>query len=73
MSKDIFDEMGLKWPSAAVARTEIKKFSGGLVSPKLMSNADSLGLGPAGRFTCGRKVAYPLASLIAWMRERSSN
>ena len=36
MDKDIFTKMAEKWPSALVARTEIKKFTGGLIAPATM-------------------------------------
>ena len=70
MEKDIFQEMAERWPSAVVARVEVERFTGGLISAKYMANLDSLKLG-CERITCGRKVAYPLASLITWMRDRS--
>jgi len=67
---DIFDSMAERWPSAVVARTEIEKFSGGLMSGKYMANLDSQKAGPA-RVTVGRKVAYPVRELVAWLRSRS--
>ncbi|NQT55745.1 MAG: hypothetical protein HQ551_05920 [Desulfobacteraceae bacterium] len=70
MRKDIFQEMANKWPSAVVARTEMEKFSGGIMSGKYLANLDSQGAGPE-RITCGRKVAYPIDSLVAWLRDRS--
>jgi hypothetical protein len=72
MQKDIFQEMADKWPSAIVARTEIAKFSGGLISAKYAANLDSLRQF-APRITIGRKVGYPVASLVAWLRTRSGN
>ena len=71
MTKDVFDEMASKWPSAVVARTEIAKFSGGLISAKYLANLDSLRQGPE-RIQCGRKIAYPVTTLVAWMRKRRS-
>ena len=73
MTKDVFDEMADRWPSAIVARVEVGKFSGGLLSPKTQANIDSLDLG-CERITVGRKVAYILAGengLIQWMRSKS--
>ena len=72
MTKDIFQEMADRWPSAVVARTEIDKFSGGLMSSKYIANLDSQGAGPVRRVVCGRKVGYPVESLTQWLRERSS-
>jgi len=71
MTKDIFEEMADKWPSAVVARVEVERFTGGLMSCKYIANLDSQGAGPE-RITCGRKVAYPIESLIRWLRDRSS-
>lgn len=70
MNKDVFDEMGKQWLSAIVARTEVERFSGGLLSSKYMANLDSLGRGPA-RVVIGRKVCYPVRELVAWLRERA--
>ena len=74
MEKDIFQEMDERWSSPVVARTEVERFTGGLMSGKYMANLDSQGAGPA-RVVCGRKVAYILKGengLVAWLRARSS-
>jgi hypothetical protein len=71
MGRDIYQEMGDKWQSAVVARTEVERFSGGMISGKYLANLDSQGRGPA-RVRCGRKVGYPVADLVRWMRERSA-
>ena len=71
---DVFSEMGERWPSAVVARVEIGKFTGGMISAKYMANLDSLKLG-CERITCGRKVAYIIEGpngLVAWLRNRSN-
>lgn len=67
----MFSELAAKWPSAWVARTEAKEFSGGLIGEKYLANLDSQGKGPAGRIRCGRKVAYPVDSFIQWLSARS--
>ena len=72
MEKDVFDEMVEKWPSAVVARTAVKKFSGGLISGKYMANLDSQGLGSE-RVKVSGRVAYPAKSLANWMRDRARN
>jgi hypothetical protein len=61
-----------KWPSSIVARQEAKKFSGGIISEKSLANMDSKGEGPKGRFRIGRKIAYPVSSLIEWLESRST-
>jgi len=64
--------MGSRWPSSVVARTEIRTFTGGLIKEKYLANLDSQGAGPKGRFKIGRKVAYPVNSLITWLEARMS-
>lgn len=66
-----FESLARKWPSAWVARTEIARFTGGLVSEKYLANLDSQGRGPEGRFRLGRKIAYPVPCLLAWLQGRS--
>ena len=68
---DVFQKMVDEWPSAIIARTEVGKYSGGLLNPKTMANIDSLGQGPE-RVTVGRKVAYVAKSMGTWMRNRSN-
>lgn len=70
--KASFQELAAKWPSAIVARTEIGRFSGGAISERYLANLDSAGEGPVGRFRCGRKICYPVASLCRWLDERST-
>lgn len=61
-----------KWPSAIVAREEIGRFTGGLIQPKSIANLDSLGQGPPTSIKVGRKVAYPVDALIAWLEQRAT-
>jgi hypothetical protein len=64
--------LGDKWPSSFVARQEAKRFSGGIISEKSLANLDSKGEGPKGRFRIGKKIAYPVESLIAWLEGRAT-
>lgn len=72
MSKPDLSLLAARWPSPLVAREKISEFSGGILTPKTMANMDCNGEGPKGRITCGRKVAYPVAELIAWLESRSN-
>lgn len=63
------DELATAWGAPIVARTEVARFSGGLLNPRTMANLDSLGKGP-GKVVYGGKAAYPTMRLIAWMKER---
>lgn len=65
---DIFQELADAWKAPIVSRGEVGLFSGGLLNARTLANHDSLGTGPKGRLRIGRKVAYPVAELIAWMR-----
>jgi hypothetical protein len=71
MIKVTLQSLADKWPSPFVARQEIKQFSGGIISEKYIANLDSQGAGPPGRIRCGRKVAYPVNELVAWLERRS--
>jgi hypothetical protein len=71
LAKDIFDEMADKWPSEIIARTEIKVFTGGLISNGYIANLDSKGEGPFGRIKSGRKTGYQKRQFVKWLRERS--
>lgn len=64
--------MAEKWGAPYVARTEVKKFSGGLIAVGTLANADCRGEGPEGAFRMGRKVAYQVESLVKWLESRSS-
>ena len=67
----IFQNMADKWGAEVVARTQISQFTGGLISEKYIANLDSQNKGPAGRFRCGRKVAYPVNEFVKWLEARS--
>ena len=67
---DIFDEMVKAWPAPVVSRNDVGAFSGGLLQPRTLANADSLGQGPS-RTYYGRKVAYSTKELAAWMRSKA--
>jgi len=69
--KSLFRNMAEHWPSSIVARTEIERFTGGLISEKYMANLDSQGKGPEGRVRCGRKICYPVNNFIKWLEDRS--
>lgn len=63
-----FKQMAEKWPSVMVARTEISKFTGGLITTGYLANLDNRGLGPATRVRMGKKVVYRVDDFINWMR-----
>ena len=54
---DVYAQMAARWPSSIVAKTEIRKLTGGAISPKTLANKDSKGVGTSGRFLMGQKVS----------------
>ena len=66
--EDIYNKMAARWPSSIVARAEVKNFTGGGISSKTLANADSKGIGPAGRFLVGRRICYTVPALLEWLR-----
>ena len=58
------------WCAPFVARREVYRFSGGIVTPRHLANEDSRGSGPAGKITDNGRVAYPTASLVSWLEGR---
>lgn len=67
---EIFKKMAAAWPAPLVARSEVGRFSGGLLNARTLANMDCKGSGPANRLRVGRKIAYPTADLVAWMQSR---
>jgi len=72
MQTNIFQDMAERWPSAWLARTEVDRFTGGIISEKYCANLDSAGKGCPGRVRCGRKIAYPVSEFIKWLESRST-
>lgn len=70
--KPDLSSMAAAWPSPLIARGEIERFTGGLISSKYLANLDSQqGKGPAGRIRIGRKVCYRVDALIEWLQNRA--
>lgn len=63
--QDLADRLPL-----TMARTDVPRLLGGIVSSKTLANADSSGTGPQGRFKLGRKVAYETSQLLSWLEQR---
>ena len=66
-----FSRLAERWPSPLIARGEVERFTGGIISTKYIANLDSQGKGPQGRIRIGRKVAYPVSELVFWLEGRS--
>jgi hypothetical protein len=66
-----FQKLAEKWPSAIVARTDVERFTGGLLSGRYLANLDCKGLGPHKKIQIGGKVAYDLDDFIQWLENRA--
>ena len=68
--KESFEDLSRSWDSAFVARTELSRFSGGLLNPRTLSSLDCRGQGPF-KINVGRLVVYPKRDLINWLVQRA--
>lgn len=68
--EQLIEEMEQRWPSPVVARKDIGRYTGGLISPKTAANLDSLGLGCPGKFCIGNNAGYPTSSMSIWLKSR---
>lgn len=65
--REEFREVLLKKLPPVIARKHITHFLGGLISPKTLANADSLGEGPKKSYKVGKTVVYQTEYLIDWI------
>ena len=65
---DIYDKMAEAWDAPCVARTDVRRFSGGAVTGKTLANLESKGLGPE-KMKFRGKTLYETQKLVAWMRD----
>ncbi len=70
-TQDQFQKLIDRWPSSMVARTEVNRFSGGILSGKTLANMASRGEAVPAALHIGRKVAYDARELADWLRMRS--
>ena len=66
-----FEDLEKRWPSNFVARDQVYKFTGDIISSGYMANLDCRGEGPPERLRMGRKVVYPVSSFVNWLMQRS--
>lgn len=67
---DYFGQLVVKWPSAWVARKEVARFTGGVISGKTLANLASKGELVPDAIRVGNKVAYDVVELADWLRQR---
>lgn len=70
-TQDHFSKLVDHWPSSMVARPEVARFSGGILSGKTLANLSSRGERVPTAIRVGRKVAYDTQELANWLRNRS--
>lgn len=54
-----------------IARQEVPKYFGGIISAKTLANLDSMGKGPRHKLRIGGKSAYTREDLISFFVERT--
>ncbi len=69
MNSDAYSELAASLPPI-IARTEVPKLTGNLISSGHLANLDCLGQGPKNVVKCGKKVGYTRDSFIEWLRGR---
>ncbi len=58
-------------PSGYILRTNLSEKTGGLLNGRTMANLDSSGAhGIKGRISIGRKVAYPVKAVVAYLESK---
>lgn len=55
-----------------IARADVERHLGGMVSGKTLSNADARGQGPEVAYAVGRKVVYSREALLLWLSRNFS-
>ena len=70
MNLEYFESLKKDLPPI-IARHDIEKYLGGIISRGYLQNLDSEGKGPK-RIRIGKKVGYLRSDLIVWLESRSS-
>lgn len=53
-----------------IARKEVKHFTGGVISPQTLANADNTGTGPAVRYRINDSIVYPTSFLLHYLEKK---
>ena len=70
MNKPNFEQIIKFNPSGYILRTKLSEKTGGLLHGRTMANLDSLGEGIPGKIAIGRKVAYPVKSVVEYLQSK---
>jgi len=65
-----FEQIVKNNPSGWILRKNLTRETGGLIHSRTEANKDSLGIGIPGRIKIGRKVAYPIESVIKYLQSK---
>jgi len=69
-NKPNFSQIIKSNPSGYILRTNLSEKTGGLLHGRTMANLDSMGEGIPGRISIGRKVAYPVESVVKYLQAK---
>lgn len=62
-----FRQLLLEKLPPVIARKDVERQIGGIITMKTLANADSSGTGPLGAYLVGRSVVYPTEALVRWI------
>ena len=65
----MFESLRNKWKSNIVLRTQLSKFSGGILSSSTMAKLDCKGQGIGKTIRQCQKVAYQIDDVINWLEK----
>ena len=65
----MFECLKEKWKSNIVLRSQLSKFSGGILNPSTMAKLDCKGQGIGKVVKQGQKVAYEIDDVINWLEK----
>lgn len=64
--REFLEALGFELP-LYIARSDVERLLGGIVTGKTLANADARGNGPEVAYVVGRKVVYTRAALLDWL------
>ena len=67
---EVIRQAGDRYPSTFICRSEVPQFTGGIVTTGTLANLDSKKIGIPNAFRIGRRVCYPIESVVDWLISR---
>lgn len=64
--REFLDALTLELP-LYIARSDVERMLGGIVTGKTLANADARGNGPEVAYAVGRKIVYHRTALLDWL------